>query len=197
MSATKDSGFTLVEALVSLFVFSLIASGCVIMLMQSVDSEKRVGEAHQALRELQTMRALLNGDLSQAVSRERRGPSGEPLPAFIGGDADAPLLVTRASAEPSPEGAPAFALALVRYRFVGRDVVRIASTDTAGLAGEDVGRVVLSNVENPRFQFFDGVRWLDNWVTPPGGALPRAVALVADTPRYGEVRIQALVGLGW
>ncbi|HRO03442.1 MAG TPA: prepilin-type N-terminal cleavage/methylation domain-containing protein, partial [Terricaulis sp.] len=65
--AANDSGFTLVEALVSLLVFSLIASGCVAMLMQSVESQRRLGAAHETLRELQTTRALLANDLAQLV----------------------------------------------------------------------------------------------------------------------------------
>lgn len=196
--AQRDSGFTLVEALVSLFVFSLIASGCVLMLMQSVDSQKRVSEAHQALRELQTTRALLAADMAQLVMRDVREANGQRRPAFIGGDADMPLAFVRASAEPDPERGVVTTLSLVEYRFLEGRIVRASRAELDAAAVSPMAeRVVLSAAANPRFQFFDGSRWLDQWLAPPGGgAAPAAVALVFETPRYGEVRIEVLVGLG-
>ena len=46
----REAGFTLVEALVSLFVFALVAGGCVAMLGQTVEAQGRVGDAQQELR---------------------------------------------------------------------------------------------------------------------------------------------------
>ena len=194
----RDAGFTLVEALVSLFVFSLIASGCVLMLMQSVDTQRRVGDAHQALRELQTVRALLAADMAQLVLRDIREADGQRRPAFIGGDANAPLTFVRAAAEPDGEGAAITSLALVEYRIADGQLIRAsrAELDVAG-ATPMSERVVLSNAANPRFEFFDGAQWGEQWlVAPGGGAAPRAVALIVELPRYGEVRVEAIVGLG-
>lgn len=191
----NDAGFTLVEALVSLLVFSLIASGCVAMLMQSVESQRRVGAAHETLRELQTTRALLASDLAQMVLREVRGEAGGRLPRFIGGDADAPLQFVRARAEPGEPHARATALSLVSYRITEDAVLRSSRAELDG--GEMSERVMLSDVRNARFEFFDGSDWREAWlVGPEGGAPPRAVALAFESARYGEMRIEAIVELG-
>ncbi len=193
--APRNGGFTLVEALVSLFVFSLLASGCVAMLMQSVASQRRVDQAHLALRELQTARALLASDLAQVVPRDVREREGR-RPRFIGGDADMALGFVRASAEPDGAGGAVSMLTLVEYRVVDDRVVRAtrAELDTPGAMNE---RVILSGLAMARFEFFDGAQWRQQWITSASsGAPPRAVALVVETPRYGEVRIEALVGLG-
>lgn len=196
---SNEAGFTLVEALVSLFVFSLIAAGSVMMLMQSVDSQRRVAAAHQELRELQTARALLAADMAQLVMRDVRQPGGARSPRFIGGDANQPLAFVRAQAEPDPEQGARTALTLVEYRFVDGAIVRASRADLDSGADEPAmaERVLISEAVNPRFQFFDGVQWTQQWVIAPrGGAAPKAVALVFETPRYGEVRIEAIVGLG-
>jgi general secretion pathway protein J len=196
--APRDGGFTLVEALVSLFVFSLIASGCVLMLMQSVDSQRRVGEAHEALREVQTARALLAADMAQLVMRDGREANGQRRAAFIGGDVDAPLSFVRATAEPDETRGVVTALALVEYRIVDGQVRRSnrANLETVGDAPMSE-RILFAEASNARFEFFDGAQWTPQWlIGSGGGAAPRAVALIVDLPRYGEVRIEAFVGLG-
>jgi type II secretion system protein J len=192
-----DSGFTLVEALVSLFVFSLIAAGSVLMLMQSVDTQTRVGEAQAALRELQTARALLSGDLAQYVGRQAREPQSM-RPRFIGGDADTPLAFVRAAGEPDPEHGGRTSLALVEYDVVGETLVRRTRAQLDAAATMVMPeRIVLNGVSDARFEFFDGLRWHDQWlVSGQGAPPPRAVALLFRSERYGEVRIEALVGLG-
>ena len=178
--AQKDAGFTLVEALVSLFVFSLIASGCVAMLMQSVESQRRVGQAHEALRQLQTTRALLSDDLAQLVLRDVRELEGR-RPRFIGGDADAPLAVVRAGAEPGAARQASTALTLVEYRFADGQLIR-ASRGDLDSGAPMAERVLMSDAGAPRFEFFDGTAWRENWlVGPGGGAPPRAVALIVQS----------------
>jgi general secretion pathway protein J len=193
-----DAGFTLVEAIVSLFVFSLVAAGSVVMLMQSVDTQDRVGRAQLALREVQTTRALLASDLAQFVARETREADGSVRPRFIGGDDDAPLAFVRAAAEPGDEASSRTRLALVEYVFEDGAIIRRSREQLD--AGPDTTmseRVIVTDAREPRFEFFDGVAWRPQWLMGSAGSSPpRAVALVFQSPRYGEVRIEALIGLG-
>lgn len=189
---TSESGFTLVEALVSLFIFALIASGAVMMLAQGVATQGRVAEAQTALREVQNVRALLTGDLMQYAPREIVEPEGV-RPRLIGGDADLPLAFVRAAAAADDNAQTR--LALVEYVFRDGAVVRRTRDVNAARAMRE--RVVIANAGAARFEFFDGAVWRPQWlVASQGAAAPRAVALVFTSPRYGEVRIEALVGLG-
>lgn len=199
MSARRapDAGFTLVEALVSLFVFSLIAAGSVLMLMQSVDTQNRVGEAQAELRQVQTARALLSADLAQYVGRQVREPASV-RPRFIGGDADTPLAFVRAAGEPNPEQGARTSLALVEYDIVDDILVRRTRAQLdASMPAAMAERVVLSDVADTRFEFFDGTRWHEQWLVGQHSAVPpRAVALLFRSRRYGEMRIEASVGVG-
>jgi general secretion pathway protein J len=192
----KDAGFTLVEALVSLFVFSLIAGGAVAMLLQAAESQRRISEAEAALRQVQTARALLEGDLLQIVSRPVRTAEDARTPAFIGGDEALPLAFVRAAAEPHPALGATTSLIYVQY-FVrdGRLIRRSRTALDAAARTPESERVLIDQGANVRFAFYDGATWRDQWIVP-GAALPRAVALAVELPRYGEVRVQSIVGAG-
>lgn len=181
----KDAGFTLVEALVSLFVFALIASGATLMLTQSVNAQARVGAAHERLREVQTAQTLFASDLAQMVVRPVRA---DP-------EAAAPLLaLVRAQAEPREDAPYATALAHVEYAMEGGALVRRtrAAADAQAQASE---RVLFAHIANARIEVYDGAGWrtADSVDLTRGG--PRALALAGEVERYGEIRIAAATGL--
>lgn len=189
----SDAGFTLVEALVSLFVFGLIASGAVMMLAQGVATQGRVSEAQAALREVQNVRALLTADLMQYAPREIVTEQSV-RPRMIGGDSELPLAFVRAAPAASDQGAQT-RVALVEYVF--RDGAVLRRTRAVNGAGPVSERVIVADAGAPRFEFFDGAMWRAQWlVGSQGSAAPRAVALVFTSSRYGKMRIEALVGLG-
>jgi general secretion pathway protein J len=195
-SVHGESGFTLVEALVSLFVFSLIAVGCTVLLMQGVESQRRVAAAQAALRELQTARSLLANDMLQLAPRRVRQAEGGHTPVFAG--AEGGVAFVRAAAEPSPQGART-SLAYVIYAIEDGRVVRRSRTlldEAQPERGEMAERVVFADAADARFEFFDGAEWRAEWRAATAGAAPRAVALALRTPRYGVIRIEAATGAG-
>ena len=69
-------GFTLVETLVALFVFGLIAAAGVIILGNSADAQLRIGEASRSVQDMQRLRAALRADLGQMAVRVTREATG-------------------------------------------------------------------------------------------------------------------------
>jgi type II secretion system protein J len=189
----SDSGFTLVEALVSLTIFSIIAAGAVALVVQSVRGQAAITRADGDVRQLQVLQALMQDDFAQITPRRVRFPDGALAPAFIGGSGG--FAFVRAAAEPGPDGYAEARLAHVSYGVRNGALVRRAraaldpATDDPGIE-----RVLLTEARDVRFEAFDGRQWSREWA--PGAGAPRAVAIVATVPRYGEVRISALVGLG-
>lgn len=191
---SSDAGFTLVEALVSLFVFSIVAGGAALLLTQTVSAQKQVAAAHESLRGLQITRALLAADLAQIAVRSVRADTGGHAPLFVGGDAEAAMAFVRAAGARDASFGATNRLAYVRYVIEGDRLVRYsrAELDT-GPTELGERRVLLEGASALKLQFFDGGRWVDAWA---GASAPKAVALEASVERYGEVRIEALVGLG-
>lgn len=84
-SGSKDQrGFTLVEMLVSLSIFAVIAAMGVSLLRSSVDTQDAVQSRLKAMSGINRLRAVMANDLAQSLPRATRGPSGEPVPAFAG-----------------------------------------------------------------------------------------------------------------
>lgn len=195
-SANRESGFTLVEALVSLFVFALVAGGCVAMLGQSVEAQGRVGEAQEELRVLQSARALLAADVAQMAPRLTRN-DGNQARAFIGvGGVKPEIRFVRAVGDMGAEDQLSTSLVAVEYRLDddGQLVRRTRNALDAGGAADVRERVLLAGAQDVRFEFHDGSGWREDW-SAAGLTIPRAVAIVATLPRYGRVRLQALTGL--
>ena len=79
----SQSGFTLVEMLVALTIFALLAAAGVGLLRSSVDTQAAVERRLYELATLGRVDALLSSDLGQTVERPTRAGGGE-RPAFIG-----------------------------------------------------------------------------------------------------------------
>jgi len=193
--SSRDEGLTLVEALVSIFVFALVAAGCVTMLTQGVLTQKRVAEATGELRELQTARTLLSADMSQLALRQTREADGSRAPAFLGGADPVMMAFVRASGDPDPAQPIASKLIFVEYIFDGERILRRTRADLDAVGeGAVVERVLFAKVSDARVEFFDGLRWSAQWLSDDGAAAPAAVALLASTSRYGEIRMEATTG---
>lgn len=194
--APRDGGFTLVEALVSLFVFSLISAGCVGMLIQSVRGQERLNGAQLVLRDIQMTQALLAADVSQLAPRRVRLSDDQYTPRFAGGLETSAMAFVRASAALDTESGVATALTYVEY--VVRDGALIRRTRNAidPLAETALSeRVLLRDLDNAKMTFYDGVTWSDTWLAAQGRGTPKAVALEANSKAYGALRIAAFVGL--
>lgn len=193
---THEAGFTLVEALVSLFVFALVAGGCVAMLGQTVQAQSRVGDAQEELRTLQSARALLVADAAQIAPRILR-MNGNQGRSFVGiGGVRPEIHFVRAAGDGGSEDFLSTSLVAVDYLLnnEGHLIRRTRDVLDPGATAEVRERELLSGAQDIRFEFHDGAGWREDWAAT-GQLTPRAIAIVATVPRYGRVRLQALTGL--
>ena len=72
----RDQGFTLVEMLVALFLFSVISVGALGSFQSAVQAKEATADAVERHETLALMRATLRSDLSQIILRENRDPFG-------------------------------------------------------------------------------------------------------------------------
>lgn len=88
-----DRGFTLVEMLVALFIFALIAAAGVTILSIGVRTQGAATAKLDDVAGVRRMSALLAGDLAQIVPRTARGVDGAVMRAFTGNDGRSDPLV--------------------------------------------------------------------------------------------------------
>lgn len=187
-------GFTLLEVMVSLAIFGLIAAAGVSVMAYAADSQQVLRERMARLGEFQRARGLLRADLSQAATRlVRRSDGSAGRNAFIGGrpGESGPLFAFVRRGHENPDAAPRASLQYVEYSIVDGRLERSARAAVDG-AAPGHARVLLDGITRARVAYFDGDIWNDGW---HGGtdSLPRAVELELALDDIGDVRQRFLL----
>lgn len=189
-------GFTLVELMVALAVFGLIAAAGVAVLGLSVDNRVAVKAFADRTAALQQSRALLKADLAQAADRPVRGADGrQGSQALVGGGDGGALLALTRRGWSNPTGAPRASMQRVEYRLNGD---RLERRVRPMLDGAEAGppQVLQDGVEVATVVFIARGQESPVWVARPDGPLPEAVRLELTLRDYGEVSQLFLVGAG-
>lgn len=191
------SGFTLVEVLISLLIFALIAAAGAAVLSLSIDNRFAIKAASDRTGDLQRLRSLLKADLGQAAARRSRGPTGRPMPQPMAGPAapgDPVLILTRAGWS-NPGEQPRPSLQRVEYRLVEDRLERRVSSHLDG-ARPGPPQVLYRGVRDLTVAFLRDGAEAPAFITTPERPLPDAVRLTMTLDGYGRVEQLFLVGGG-
>lgn len=194
---TARSGFTLIEVMIALAIFALLAAAGVLVLSQSIDNRFVVKAATDRTAELQRLRATLRADLGQAAPRRVRGANGQPafapiLAAEAPGD---PLLVLVRAGWSNPDGRPRASLQRVEYRLVEDRLERRVYPYLDG-ARPGPPQVLYQGVSTPALAFISAGAETSHFTPSPDQPLPDAVRLDLTLEGYGPVRQLFVVGGG-
>jgi general secretion pathway protein J len=190
-------GFTLLELLVALAVFSIMAIAAYGGLRNVLYTRAAVEEQNQRLAAVQLAVYRLEQDIEQAVPRGIRDEYGEPQGALLGDKlADDRLTLTRAGWD-NPLGQQRANLQRVTYRLRNGRLWRLywPVLDRGGLI-EPRETLLLDRVRDFRARFLDQEDWRDEW--PPSSSsgedskpdpdrLPRAVEISLTLEDWGEI----------
>lgn len=192
-----EAGFTLVEMMVSLLIFGLLAAAGVGLLGFSVRAQGASAERLGEVAAVERVRALLTADLAQAAPRVTRNDRGDRVPAFAGGTGapGEPALVFVRRGWSNADGAPRASLQKVEYRLDGDRLERRAYAMLDGAAAGPPA-VIASGVKSLRLRYRSGADWHDRWDPTKPDQLPQLVEMTVDVPRFGEVRQLFLAGTG-
>jgi general secretion pathway protein J len=191
------AGFTLVEVMVSLLIFALIAAAGAGVLGATIDNRFAVKAATDRTGDLQRMRALLRADLGQATARRARGPTGRPMPQPMTGPAapgDPLLVLTRAGwTNPGEQARPS--LQRVEYRLVEDRLERRVSRHLDG-ARPGPPQILYRGVRDVSVTFVRDGEAAPAFISSLDRPLPDAVRLGMTLDGYGPVEQLFLVGSG-
>lgn len=217
---TRRSGMTLIEVLVAMLVFALVAAAAALSLRLATDARDQLSTAEARLAEIEIARLLIKEDLAQIVARRTRDEFGETFgPAFLGGvetrirppvsgETLLAAFVRGGWANPDYE-APRSSLQFIEY--LVRDGALIRRTrpyldDARGQPRHE--RVLIGDVSDVAIRFLGApvtaiapddpdAGWQVGWPLPGAAfadAPPRAVALSMTTKRYGPLRLAFWIG---
>ncbi len=193
-----EKGFTLVEMMVALLIFSLLSVAGVMLLRSAVDSDEITGEKLGNMAEMQRFISLIEADLSQAIPRSYRDASGNRVAAFSSdqsGQGEAFLTFT-SGGQSNINDKPRSSLQRIEYHLSDGRIERFHFEMTDG--GEiSEPAILLKNIENMdvRYRNKRGV-WLGTWQAERLTDLPRAVEIrfLQDGRSYRHLFI---VGTGY
>lgn len=186
------AGFTLVEVMVALMIFGLIASAGVALLAFSVRAQGVTTARLDDLGALARQSSLMAVDLAQAVDRPARDERGTRFPAFVG---DAASMTFVRAGWSNIDAEPRSTLQKVSYRFGDGALQRIAWPMVDGAAPLPAA-TALGNVAGVTMRYRIGGAWSERWTGDGGAALPQAVELVIQQRDGLIVRQLFLVGNG-
>jgi general secretion pathway protein J len=189
----SSAGFTLLELLVALAIFSLLAvmsyNGLKIVLDQQAATEVQA----EALAELQKVYLLLQRDVEQVVPRPIRDEYGDEQPALAGGDA---LQLTRGGWS-NPAGRLRSSLQRVGYAFEDGQLVRYSwGVLDRAQDSEPQRQPLIGDIGEMTIRYLDGKNeWQERWPNPLASgddtavltALPGAVEITLDHEKFGPL----------
>jgi len=198
MTGEDESGFTLVELLVSLMIFGILAAGGVSLLAFSVRAQASAQGRLDGMAELRRLASALTADLAQAVPRTSRNAIGERIAAFGGtaGTGDMPFLTLTRSGWSNSGKAPRSSLQKVEYRLNGDAIERAGFAATDG-SEAPAAAVLYRGVQRIALRYRIDADWQGAWAPTRLEALPRAVELVIVPKDGPEIRQLFLVGSGY
>ena len=186
----RPAGFTLVELLVAVLVFGLLAAAgyaAVRSLLDAAETHERRAASFAALQRSVT---ALDADLRQLVSRSGPTPGGQAQPALAG----TPVSLTgRRAGRASPAGLERSRLQRFGWFIESGTLVRLAWPAEGD--GTPVRQPFLDDVLGFELRYRDALgRWTDAWPAEGGGfALPVAVRYRLEHARFGTIdRLVAL-----
>ncbi len=163
----KNRGFTLLEILIALFIFTIVALIMTKSLHSILMTQERTEIAAEQLREMQTALLLLSRDLDQALDRPISGPDGRIESAFLG-TRQTMTLTHGGIANPNGK-LQSSALQRTRYRFEKNQLIRDTwqQLDQAPRSLPQ-SRVLLKEIKDLNFRYLDAKNIFHAFWPPEG-----------------------------
>jgi general secretion pathway protein J len=190
----RSAGFTLLEVLIAVSIFALLALGTYRMLASVLASDETTRRHELQLRELQRAFAVLEQDLAQVGPRPIRDGFGDPRPALVGEAEPAAMEFSRLGWR-NPLGNPRSSWQRVRWQLVGSTLQRSywPVLDQA-VDSQALPQQVLTEVRSLELRYLDrDGNWQNEWPSAQDDTepkkrleqLPRAVEIRLEHARYG------------
>lgn len=183
--ANSQSGISLMETMIALFVVALLATAGGVMLTQSLRGTRLIEERGTQARELQTALAILRDDFAAFVDRPSRADASADLPTRFEGQPvrfDGRIVTFIRNGWANPANQPRGDLQRVEYRFDDGALVRRSwSSPDAGPGTAIADQILLAGLEEISVHYGREESWRPDWIvsaTAVEAPLPDKIQMV-------------------
>ncbi len=202
----KQSGFTLVEVLVALFIFSILSAASIAVLTSTLRSKDLMSRKSDELRQRSTLRILLKSDFANSLAIPKTDEFGQPDQViFMGGsqfgagNGEQFLSLSRTGWD-NPGGLEKRSdLQAVSYVLRDKILVRqVRARFNPVTATPLFEQSLMKGVEAVTLGFYDGENWRDNWLTgaPPLGVAAMPVLASVELEFEGGDKLRQVFRVG-
>lgn len=181
----RSRAFTLIEIMIALFIFALMASIVSTALYTMFNAREAAIQYADDLSELQTTITLLEFDIAQSLKR----PQGKP---FYGGDDTIYVLPHAGFSNPNDQ-LKRSTLSLVSYRVENHELIRSVYVGDKVTMEDGVKRVLLHNVSDIKINYINSAneilnQWPDSQnKLSKGNRLPKAIMITLSLKHWGKL----------
>jgi general secretion pathway protein J len=197
-SRSAEHGFTLIEVMIALLIFALLAAGGVALLAFSVRAQGLTQAKFDDISALNRLNSLISADLAQALPRATRDERGTPLAPFEGasGSQSDPMVALVRGGWTNLDEAPRPDSQKVEYRVRGGTLERLAYPMLDGAAPFPPA-AMLNGVSAVTLRYRLAGAWSDRWQSRVEAPLPDAMEMQITRRDGRRYRLVMLVGTGY
>jgi len=194
INQNNQQGFTLLELLVALSIFSMISVMAYGGLQTVITTKNTTQAASARIAEVQMLVMRISNDLRQAIARKVRDEHGDHIPAMQSESSNQGALEWSRAGYRNPANLKRSNIQRVAYKIEENKLIRLSwpvldrAQDTEAFDSE-----VLSNITSIEWRFLNNdSAWVSQWPEEGDKAkqypLPRAIELNMELEDFGKVR---------
>lgn len=179
-------GFTLLELLIAMVIFSFMSLMAYGALANIFTSNAVITQQEVKLKELKRAMMFIDRDLRQMVLRPRRSGYDQSIPALVSGEESDGLIEFTRAGNSNPTDSVRSSLQRVRYVLQEKKLLRKSWNLIDHIDAEPVEMPLLTEVSSFEVRFLNKKKtWDENWSSSK--EMPEAIELKLTHEKWGEI----------